>query len=539
MPRASANWRSNTRAAAAEARYGDRATRFMPTVFTRSTAACFVLVAVASAWLCASLPVFAQEAYYWTYAQHPDLSYFDHPPMVAWLIWLGTSVFGDGAAGIRLGTWTCGMVTTWTGARILARFGVDATGQRGWILVSVLSPILGMAHCLANPDPPLVCGWTVALFALWRARDGGLVWWLLAGVAAGCALLSKYTAIFLAPAGLALLLFDPAMRRQLRRPGPYLAVLVAAIVFLPVLAWNVRNDFESFRFQTESRFAAGRLGTAWLTEFLGGQFAALHPALAVALPFAVVWAARRSFARDPRAAWLLVFGLPLPLYLLANSLFIQVKINWVAPAYVPLVLAIVVWWRESGIASSRPTAIRVAVLSLLVVLLAVPLAPAWRLIPPGKGSSWIGWDEIAARAEAWEDRIDAEDGIEGNVFFFGADYRDAAQLGRALKILWKDEDEHPGPAGGRDSGEPTLAQNVFAKPALQYDHWEPPANRTGQDAIFVLPRPDDREAQVEEATRCFVKVEKVERVTIRRLGIHLLDADIYVCHTYRGPQKRP
>ena len=30
------------------------------------------------------------EAYYWNYAQHMDLSFYDHPPMVAWLIWLGT-----------------------------------------------------------------------------------------------------------------------------------------------------------------------------------------------------------------------------------------------------------------------------------------------------------------------------------------------------------------------------------------------------------------------------------------------------------------
>ena len=52
----------------------------------------FAVLAVVSAWLCAALPVFSQEAYYWTYAQHPDLSYFDHPPMVAWLIWLGTLI---------------------------------------------------------------------------------------------------------------------------------------------------------------------------------------------------------------------------------------------------------------------------------------------------------------------------------------------------------------------------------------------------------------------------------------------------------------
>ena len=49
------------------------------------------------------------EAYYWNYAQHMDLSFFDHPPMVAWLIWLGTGLFGDNEFGVRVGAVICGL----------------------------------------------------------------------------------------------------------------------------------------------------------------------------------------------------------------------------------------------------------------------------------------------------------------------------------------------------------------------------------------------------------------------------------------------
>src|SRR5262245_56411633 len=72
---------------------------------TRGEVVALAGVAATGAWLALTLPVFAQEAYYWAYAQHPDLSYFDHPPMVAWLIWFGTLLFGDGVVGVRLGTW--------------------------------------------------------------------------------------------------------------------------------------------------------------------------------------------------------------------------------------------------------------------------------------------------------------------------------------------------------------------------------------------------------------------------------------------------
>lgn len=496
----------------------------------------FLLLAAASAWLCATMPVFAQEAYYWTYAQHPDLSYFDHPPMVAWLIWLGTNSLGDGAIGIRIGTWSCGLLATWTGYRLLRQFGVDEVGQKVWILLGLVSPILLMTHFLANPDPPLVCFWTLTLFALWRARSGQLRWWLLAGVSAGAALLSKYSAAFLAVGGLVVLLADPRMRPQLRRPGPYLGVLVAALVFLPAVVWNAQNHFESFAFQTSHRLERAELGWRWFGEFVGGQFGVLHPALMLALPFALVWLLRR-WRRDDRAVWLLAFGLPLPLYLLVNSLWIQVKINWVAPAYVSLLFGLLIAWREGRFVVQHPKLARVAAASLWLVLAVIPAAPLIRLLPSGRGSSCVGWDEIALRAEVWEDRMDVGDGIEGNVFFFAADYKDAAQLGRSLSMLWDEEGEHHVVPGFPDSGEVTMAQNVISMPALQFDHWARPEHRVGQDAIFVLPRPDARDAMVEAVRAHFARVDKVERVEVRRLGIRVMEADIYVCHAYGGPQR--
>ena len=496
--------------------------------------AAFLLVAAATAWLCATLPVFSQEAYYWTYAQHPDLSYFDHPPMVAWLIWLGTQVFGDGSIGVRFGTWACGLGVTAIGTRLLRDFGVDARGQVLWILLSVASPILAMAHFLANPDPALVLSWTLVMFAMWRARGGALGWWLVAGVAAGTAMLAKYSGAFLLVSGIVLLLGDAPLRRQLTRPGPYLAVLVATLVFLPVILWNAQNHFESFRFQTGERFAKGELGMRWLLEFLGEQVLVVHPVLVLAIACSVLWLARR-LRNDARARWLLAFGLPLPMWFLANSLWIQVKVNWLAPACVPLVLGIVVWWVERGAAVVRPKLARIAAVSLFAVPLVMPFAPALRLVPPGHGSSWTGWEEIAARAEMWEDRIDPQDGVEGNFFFFAADYRDASQLGRSLLLLRRGEDPFEHPEAADMAFEPTMAQNVIGLRALQYDHWSQPKERIGQDALFVLPRPHQRDEMVREARRRFASIEKVERIEIRRLGIHLVDVDLYVCHGYKGP----
>ncbi|MEZ5963045.1 MAG: glycosyltransferase family 39 protein [Planctomycetota bacterium] len=490
------------------------------------------LAALASAWLCLSLPVVAQEAYYWSYAQHPALSYFDHPPMVAWLIWLGTQLFGDGAAGIRFGTWLCGVATSAIGVALLREFGVDRAGRNLWLLLGIAVPAMVATRWLANPDPPLVAAWMATVYALWRARAGSLGAWLIAGVAAGITLLSKYTAAFLAVGGVLVLVFDPMMRRQLLRPGPWLAVLVAAVVFLPVIVWNVQHDFASFKFQTEGRLAKAHFGLHWFVQMAGIQFGMINPAVAVALPFLVAWSVRRALAHDLRLLWLMAFGLPLPLYLAFNSFWIQVKANWFTPAYAILLVAAVVWWQEHAKERVGPRLRRAATVALVGVVALLPLAPAIRLIRPGAGTSWIGWQEIAAAAETWEDRTDLAQPPDNDVFFFAANYRDAAQLAHSLALHWR---EHPH-ADPQAAGQPVLAQNVLGDPALQFDQWTDARAQIGRDAIFVLPRPEQREIVLERVRQHFRSIERVEDVEVRRLGCQVMTAHIYVCRGYLGPK---
>lgn len=483
------------------------------------------LVAALTGWLAATAPVFSQEAYYWCYAQQPDLGYFDHPPLMAWLIWLGTQLFGDGAIGIRFGTWAASLGTTWLGVLLLREFGVRTAGQVAWVLAAVVSPILAMTHFLANPDPPLVFGWTLAFWSMWRARQGHGAFWLLAGVAAGLGLLGKYSAVFLAPAGVAVLLFDGTLRKQLLRPWPYLAVVVAALVFSPVVIWNAQHDWASFKFQTANRFAKAELSSRWVTELLSTQVLVLHPFLAVLAAIATVWLLRRVL-RDVRALWLLAFALPLPAYMGFQSLWIQVKINWLAPAYVPLLLGTIVWWQEArGGAPIGPRWLRATLWLVPIVLL---FAPALRLAPTTGGTSWAGWDEVARASEKWLHDLDGRDGKPGNVFVFSADYRDCAQLLRARTLLRDDATFRPHDA-------PTLAPHVWGAPGLQFEYWTSAPSRIGQDAVYVLPRPGGRDKKVEHVQRVFTRIEKVDHIDVQRLGITVMDADIWLCFGYRGP----
>jgi 4-amino-4-deoxy-L-arabinose transferase-like glycosyltransferase len=64
----------------------------------------FVVIALLTAyklWLCTTFDVSGDEAHYWMWSQQPDWSYYSKPPLVAYVIGLGTALFGDTEFGLR------------------------------------------------------------------------------------------------------------------------------------------------------------------------------------------------------------------------------------------------------------------------------------------------------------------------------------------------------------------------------------------------------------------------------------------------------
>src|SRR6202140_3347551 len=179
------------------------------------------------------------EAYYWTWSKENVLSFLDHPPMIAWFIRFGTAIFGDTNLGVRFAGIVAMLVTQLLLADIVRRVTHDFRS----VVIAVLMPeaalYYGLLMAKVSPDVALIpfavaMGW--ALVRLHESGDGR--WWLAAGVFAGLALLSKFTAVMLVPAVAAFMLVPDWRRRWLSSPYPWAAALIAVAVFLPVLIWN-------------------------------------------------------------------------------------------------------------------------------------------------------------------------------------------------------------------------------------------------------------------------------------------------------------
>src|SRR6266404_6941374 len=173
------------------------------------------------------------EAYYWTWSKENVLSFLDHPPMIAWFIRFGTAIFGDTNFGVRFAGILAMLVTQLLLADMVRRVTHDVRA----IVIAILMPeaalYYGLLMAKVSPDTALIPFAVAMLWALVRLHESGDArWWLAAGLFAGLAMLSKFTAIMLAPAVLAFALVPDWRRRWLLSPYPWLAALIAVIVFL-------------------------------------------------------------------------------------------------------------------------------------------------------------------------------------------------------------------------------------------------------------------------------------------------------------------
>jgi 4-amino-4-deoxy-L-arabinose transferase-like glycosyltransferase len=270
------------------------------------------------------------EAYYWTWSKENVLSFLDHPPMIAWFIRFGTAIFGDTNFGVRFAGIVAMLVTQLLLADIVRRLTHDVRA----IVLAVLMPeaalYYGLLMAKVSPDVALIPFAVAMLWALIRLNETrNPLWWLAAGVFAGLALLSKFTAVMLVPAVVAFMLVPDWRRRWLLSPYPWCAALIALLLFLPVLIWNAQHDWASFRFQFVRATATHELSLRTIGDFIGLQFGLVGFILLPVVLSGVTLTAWRGYRRGNAPAILLSTAVIVPFgYFFWKSLSLRVGDTW-------------------------------------------------------------------------------------------------------------------------------------------------------------------------------------------------------------------
>jgi 4-amino-4-deoxy-L-arabinose transferase-like glycosyltransferase len=374
------------------------------------------------------------EAYYWTWSRENVLSFLDHPPMIAWFIRFGTAIFGDTNFGVRFAGILAMLVTQLLLADIVRRVTHDLRAVVLAVLMPEAALYYGLLMAKVSPDVALIPFATAMVWALVRLNESDDArWWLAAGVFAGLALLSKFTAVMLIPAVAAFMLIPRWRRRWLLSPYPWAAALIAVVLFLPVLIWNAEHDWASFRFQWVRAAAAHELSLRTLGDFIGLQFGLVGFFLLPVVLSGLALTAWRGYRRGDPVAILLSTAVIVPFgYFFWKSLSLRVGDTWpmfiwpVGFAAAAINIAMLpregfpAWMIRSTISWAYAAVASGIVFVVLVFFYYV--ATPWNFIgriDPVGGEA--GYEQVAARAQAELQKI-------GATWIATTDYRTYAML---------------------------------------------------------------------------------------------------------------
>lgn len=426
-----------------------------------------------------------EEAYYWNYAQHLDIGYLDHPPMVAWLIWLSTSLFGKSEFSVRLPAYLCWFIATWFMVRLTLNLFDRSAAYRAALLVAALPIYFGFGFFM-TPDAPLFAAWVASLYFLERAlvaQDPHAWWWL--GLCLGLGMLSKYPIALL---GLGLLIFlaiDRNSRSWLLRREPYIAAFTAVILFSPVLFWNLHNHWMSFAFQGTGRWSgkhhfALHVLFAWTLLLLTPT--GLVAVVRLFLPDrmgATAWR-RRSETENRQYLWAITFTVaPLSVFLVYSCLNTP-KLNWTAPVWlasIPLLAADMVtrsvngegMWAKLTRRLWKPTIIALVLLlsgSFYYIALGLPGAG-----PMSPGRLFGEWHELADKVANIQTTVAAPGGLKPVIVGMDKNF-----ISSELSFYRPIDSSEPYDIGGA---------HLFGHPSLMWAIWFPKSAAVGKDLLMI------------------------------------------------------
>ncbi len=463
------------------------------------------------------------ESYMVVAARQLQLSYFDHPPLSLWLTWGAVHLFGsDAPFVVRLPFIALFGVSTW----LMYRLGVALFSARAglWAAVALnLAPVFGVTTASwVLPDGPLVCallGFSLCLVHALASRGRG--WWFAAGACGGLALLSKYTALLTIAGAVGYLLTQPTHRRWLARPEPYVAALLAALLFAPTLVWNAQHHWASFAFQG-ARAEGTRLHPLAPLMTLAGEAAYLLPWIWLPLMVVLLNALRRGPAEH--RGWLLSWlgALPIIVFTLI-SLWARNRVlfHWAAPGYLmlfPLLGRAIAERTARGDASIRLWLVGSAAL-IGAALVVVGSEVRWNWLPKlsengfGGGAVVQAVDWTSLRTELAERHLLGPDmPIVAAIRWY-----DAAKLDYAL------------------GGEAEVI--CLGNDPRQYGIVHPVANYLGEDVLILAPRATLAQINAEFATM-FASIDGLPPLTLWYAGRQTMTVPVFLGH-HLGRQRAP
>lgn len=283
-------------------------------------------------------PLSQDEAYYWVWSRHLQLSYYDHPPMIAYFIKL-TTTFGSSTLAVRMVSILCYGGAASLLYNLTQRLSHSQTTAQWASLIYLLMPLTQWSLVAVSPGAPQTLFWASSLYLLHHYLETDKLRYMYGcAISVGCLLLSKYTGLLIYPVILSVLLFSE-QRRCLLTPHPYLALLLSALIASPIMIWNAHHDWSSLLYQYHHGMAENQpLNLDTWSEYLASQWIAFNPIFSTALGIGL-WRHGQLCWRDASTRFLLIPWAFVIIFFGYEALFKRELTYWPEPA----------WWSASAL----------------------------------------------------------------------------------------------------------------------------------------------------------------------------------------------
>lgn len=461
------------------------------------------------------------EAYYWDLSRRVQLSYYDHPPMLMYLISLFTNVLGNTEFAVRLPSVIIGSVITVL-VYLLGKELFDVRVGFYSALVTNTVLIYAVGGILATVDTPFALFWLLALYSGVKAlKTGDGKWWYLKDIALGLGMLSKYIMVLFVPAFLIFLLLSKEHRHWLRRKEPYIGSIMALLIFSPVIIWNAQNDWASFRFQLSHGLKVkDKAGLPSLLEYIGSQAVILSPFLFIACLWAMVKGIFVWFIeRDWRYLFLSCTSSFVVLFFGYSSLRAKVEGNWPMSAYFTAIIALTALYFNSTYRRKTTMAIIVIAMAVTVTSFAhIQAAVPVVTIRKDPTDQLHGWKEMGSEIGVALDEIRQKketDQAKG-FFIMGTSHQFTAELSFYIP------------------SKPYVYELAGEGKFNQYNMWSSPPS--GGDALLVMSPEKGGDPYIRSL---FDDIREFRKVDLRRGNKIIKTYSLFICRNFHGFKDRP
>lgn len=418
--------------------------------------------------------------------------------MVAWIISLFTNLMGDNEFAVRFGAFSCWLVTAYFSFRLTHEIHGRFNASQAVLLIATL-PVYFAIGWVMTPDAPLTACWAAALYYFYRALiHEQRAAWVGIGISIGLGMLSKYTIALLGLAALLFILVDRHSRKWIFRPEPYLAILIAIILFSPVIVWNAGHEWASFLYQGHDRmaerfefslpfFIASIILIITPTGFLSVIAIILHKKAAIPWNNAASGDAILNTMNRSYFLLLTLTLLPVAVFL-TLSLFRETKFHWTAPCWlgiVPYIASIASRDSQSGANKLIEWNRRAWPATILICLICYGAALHYLTlgfpgVPYPKNLYLLGWQDFGREIETLVEKIEHE--TNEKILVVGMDRN---RIASGLAFYRTKAVEASNEKASHEPVFQTSSWHLFGGKSLMYEYWFPIEEQINKTMLLV------------------------------------------------------